>query len=246
MSAYWANFARSGAPGGSGLPEWPAYTTQDKQIMVLGEKPAAGPLPDAPALDFLRAKMRGIEENISRSFTKGFTQRRKDRKGVPTFSLRPLRFFAPLREPLREIFITQCYGRVYAFEPGFGFRLVVQVADLYRVVGLRLEVVHRNFGEYAGGKDEGHVLEAELHQQGRYLGGYPIGAFLFHDGEVFRVADDLVGPRLPESFHRLLNALPEFFGLGESFPVLRDAGEVGVVLNGEVRLGKEDHGHTCV
>ncbi len=58
MSAYWANFARSGAPGGSGLPQWPAYTTGAKQIMVLGEKPAAGPLPDAPALEFLRARMR--------------------------------------------------------------------------------------------------------------------------------------------------------------------------------------------
>jgi para-nitrobenzyl esterase len=58
MSAYWANFARSGKPAGSGLPEWPAYTVQHKQIMVLGEKPAARPLPDAPALDFLRANMK--------------------------------------------------------------------------------------------------------------------------------------------------------------------------------------------
>jgi para-nitrobenzyl esterase len=58
MSAYWANFARSGAPDGNGLPQWPAYTVQDKQIMVLGEKPAARVLPDAPALEFLRATMK--------------------------------------------------------------------------------------------------------------------------------------------------------------------------------------------
>jgi para-nitrobenzyl esterase len=55
MSTYWANFARSGAPNGDGLPGWPAYTLASKQIMVLGEQPAAMPLPDAPALDFLRA-----------------------------------------------------------------------------------------------------------------------------------------------------------------------------------------------
>jgi para-nitrobenzyl esterase len=58
MSAYWANFARSGTPAGNGLPEWPAYTVPHKRIMVLGEKPAARPLPDAPALDFLRANMK--------------------------------------------------------------------------------------------------------------------------------------------------------------------------------------------
>jgi para-nitrobenzyl esterase len=58
MSAYWANFAKSGTPDGSGLPQWPAYTVRDKQIMVLGEKPAAMPLPDAPALEFLRAHMK--------------------------------------------------------------------------------------------------------------------------------------------------------------------------------------------
>jgi hypothetical protein len=85
-----------------------------------------------------------------------------------------------------------------------------------------------------------------LHQQRRYLGSHPIGVFLFHHGEVFRVADDLVGSRLPESFHRLLDALAEFFGLGESLPVLGNAGQVGVVLNREVRLGKEDHVRTCV
>ena len=55
MSAYWVNFARSGAPGSNDLPSWPAYTAKDKQIMVLGEKQSAMPLPDAPALDFLRA-----------------------------------------------------------------------------------------------------------------------------------------------------------------------------------------------
>jgi para-nitrobenzyl esterase len=57
MSSYWANFAATGNPNGKGLPEWYAYDTQDKKIMVLSEKPGAKKLPDAAALDFLYAKI---------------------------------------------------------------------------------------------------------------------------------------------------------------------------------------------
>ena len=58
MSAYWSNFITSGNPNGKGLPQWPAYNTSDKKIMVLGKKPAAEKLPDASALDFLYSKMK--------------------------------------------------------------------------------------------------------------------------------------------------------------------------------------------
>lgn len=34
MSAAWAAFARSGTPNAPGLPEWPAYTTQQRETMV--------------------------------------------------------------------------------------------------------------------------------------------------------------------------------------------------------------------
>ena len=38
MSAYWANFAATGNPNGSGLPVWGKYTVKNKQTMVL-DKP---------------------------------------------------------------------------------------------------------------------------------------------------------------------------------------------------------------
>ena len=53
MSAYWANFIKDGNPNGRGLPQWPAYSTKDKQIMRLGDDVRAQPLPDAASLDFL-------------------------------------------------------------------------------------------------------------------------------------------------------------------------------------------------
>ncbi|MFD0795749.1 carboxylesterase/lipase family protein [Mucilaginibacter litoreus] len=52
-SSYWVNFAKNGNPNGPGLPNWPAYTTGAKQIMLLGDKPMAVPLPDRAALDFM-------------------------------------------------------------------------------------------------------------------------------------------------------------------------------------------------
>lgn len=53
MSSYWANFIKTGNPNGSGLPDWPGYTTDRKQIMVLGDQCKAQPLPDAATLDFM-------------------------------------------------------------------------------------------------------------------------------------------------------------------------------------------------
>lgn len=57
ISSYWANFIKNGNPNGENLPHWPAYTSQDKELMILGKEVEAKPLPDAAALDFLYAKM---------------------------------------------------------------------------------------------------------------------------------------------------------------------------------------------
>ena len=57
MSSYWVNFVASGNPNGPGLPEWPAYNLNTKQIMALNENPAAEEMPDYKALDFMHEKM---------------------------------------------------------------------------------------------------------------------------------------------------------------------------------------------
>ncbi|MEZ0609716.1 carboxylesterase/lipase family protein [Fibrella sp. WM1] len=57
MSAYWANFIKTGNPNGAGLPQWPAYTNSKKQLMVLGDELKAKPLTDAARLDFLLGLM---------------------------------------------------------------------------------------------------------------------------------------------------------------------------------------------
>lgn len=57
MAAYWVNFVKTGNPNGNGLPKWPAYSVTNKQIVVLGDKIEAKPLPDAANLDFLYGLM---------------------------------------------------------------------------------------------------------------------------------------------------------------------------------------------
>lgn len=59
MSSYWANFVKTGNPNSNSLPEWKAYNTNDKQVMVLGATQQSGPLKDAAQLDFLYSKMKG-------------------------------------------------------------------------------------------------------------------------------------------------------------------------------------------
>lgn len=40
MSTYWANFAKTGNPNGSGLPRWEPYNLQTRAMMVLNDQPA--------------------------------------------------------------------------------------------------------------------------------------------------------------------------------------------------------------
>lgn len=53
MSSYWVNFIKTGDPNGNGLPQWPAYNSSEKQVMLLGDKQQAASLPDAERLELL-------------------------------------------------------------------------------------------------------------------------------------------------------------------------------------------------
>jgi para-nitrobenzyl esterase len=57
MSSYWVNFAKSGNPNGESLPEWSAYKTGDKKIMLLGKTQESEIIPGKDALDFLYKMM---------------------------------------------------------------------------------------------------------------------------------------------------------------------------------------------
>ena len=58
MCDYWANFVKTGNPNGNDLPEWKAYTTSTKEVMMLGETQQSEPLKDYRQLDFLYSKMK--------------------------------------------------------------------------------------------------------------------------------------------------------------------------------------------
>ncbi len=55
MAAYWVNFAKRGDPNGEGLPEWPAFSDSNPQVMHFNKNPHPGPVPSAEALTSLDA-----------------------------------------------------------------------------------------------------------------------------------------------------------------------------------------------
>ncbi|HVY72302.1 MAG TPA: carboxylesterase family protein [Verrucomicrobiae bacterium] len=55
MSAYWANFVKTGTPTGPGQRGWPVYELSERKVMFLGPQVEARPLPDRAALDFLQS-----------------------------------------------------------------------------------------------------------------------------------------------------------------------------------------------
>lgn len=53
VSSIWANFARTGSPNGTSLPEWPAYDAKSDMLMNFGDTPRAQAAPTKEALDFI-------------------------------------------------------------------------------------------------------------------------------------------------------------------------------------------------
>lgn len=52
MGTYWINFAKTGNPNGTNLPQWPAYRQQSPAALVLDENTVSLPLPTLPVMRF--------------------------------------------------------------------------------------------------------------------------------------------------------------------------------------------------
>ena len=55
---YWTNFARSGHPGGAGLPAWPAFTAHSNRVLELGR--SIQPVPVSSIVPALSKVMRPV------------------------------------------------------------------------------------------------------------------------------------------------------------------------------------------
>ena len=53
MSTYWVNFAKHGDPSGKGVPQWPAFSDKNPQVMYFNQTPHIGLVPSADALKVL-------------------------------------------------------------------------------------------------------------------------------------------------------------------------------------------------
>lgn len=62
ISSYWINFAKSGDPNGPGLPEWPAFATDDQKVMVFDTSPGAMPVLNLERLKTMDAYFSWIRE----------------------------------------------------------------------------------------------------------------------------------------------------------------------------------------
>ena len=53
MATYWTNFAKYGHPNGEGVPEWPAFSDENPEVMYFSQTPHVGPVPSADSLEVL-------------------------------------------------------------------------------------------------------------------------------------------------------------------------------------------------
>jgi para-nitrobenzyl esterase len=50
IRSYWINFARTGDPNGSGLPQWPVFTEKNQDVMFFDTSASAKPIPNLEKL----------------------------------------------------------------------------------------------------------------------------------------------------------------------------------------------------
>jgi para-nitrobenzyl esterase len=62
ISQYWINFARSGDPNDRDLPHWPAFTSADGKVLVLGDPITVGKVANIGSLTVLDAVYTGVRD----------------------------------------------------------------------------------------------------------------------------------------------------------------------------------------
>jgi para-nitrobenzyl esterase len=60
MASYWANFARTGDPNGAGLPSWPAFTTGNETVLVIGDGMSTSLMPGPGSILAIDRVYRGV------------------------------------------------------------------------------------------------------------------------------------------------------------------------------------------
>ncbi len=53
MGTYWTNFAKHGDPNGTGVPQWPVFTSAKPAVLYFSQTPHVGPVPSLAALTVL-------------------------------------------------------------------------------------------------------------------------------------------------------------------------------------------------
>jgi len=53
MATYWTNFAKYGDPNSKGVPNWPAFSDENPDVMYFSQTPHIGPVPSAESLKVL-------------------------------------------------------------------------------------------------------------------------------------------------------------------------------------------------
>jgi para-nitrobenzyl esterase len=71
MVKYWTNFAKTGNPNGAGLANWPKYTRDGEQWMVLAHTPKASPVDQAETLNLHEARMYQAMEKVRNAAIEG-------------------------------------------------------------------------------------------------------------------------------------------------------------------------------
>jgi para-nitrobenzyl esterase len=66
VSSYIANFAKTGDPNGSGLPQWPAFSTTDQRVMYFDPNPSARPIPNIQQIKAFDAYYAWLREQAKR------------------------------------------------------------------------------------------------------------------------------------------------------------------------------------